>query len=393
MKRFLTLVVLSSCCIAVPVRVGVIRGYMSYNRNTVSRDSYHRTLELAAHADGIDIILLPEFAFGGRDGTSWDHPAVYFTWDDSLGFCPHPYDSTNANDILAATYLDSMRYIAMSETCYIWASSCGEVIDGVNYNSIPIYLPDGKIYRIRRKCLYSSHVPTRDTTIHCDSIDTKSGGRIAVMTTICYENSALAPLLDPVEPPAPLWLLPHGTWSAAGDPDMTYRTQRWIWNPSKITLSGVWSIPSDGWVTGDAVLISADIYGTEWTAMGIDNYGNDRDPLAYEPLAWVEEHPTYVVIDCNIPDVSDTLPVVRARPAREPAFDRLTALPKISTGPVFIFAAKSVIEIYAENGDMVETLEPEPEFTVWEGIENRRYRPGKYTIISGGEKTVVTLSE
>ena len=81
------------------------------------------------------------------------------------------------------------------------------------------------------------------------------------MTTICYENSALAPLLDPPGPPAPLWLLPHGTWSAAGVPSMTYQTQRWIWNATPITLSGVWSIPIDGWVRGDAVLISADVFG------------------------------------------------------------------------------------------------------------------------------------
>lgn len=379
-----------------PVRVLVIRGYMSYDRNTASQSSFIKCVNALSETDGgIDIILFPEFAFGGRDGTAWGHPAVYFEWEnDSVGFRTYPYDSTNIYDRNAATYIDSLRYIAISETCYIWASSCGEIIDGINYNTIPIFQPDGKLYRLRRKCLYSTPVVARDTTIHPDTVALKSGDTIAVMTTICYENSALAPLLDPIDPPSPLWLLPHGTWTAAGVPWMTYVTQKWVWDPNPITLSGVWSIPLDGWVTYDAVLISADIYGTEWTAMGIDNYGDDRDPIAYEPLAYIDERPNWVLIDCNIPGISDTLPVVRAKPSPEPAFDRLTALPRISNfGPVFIHGTTGTIEIYGPEGDLITTLRSDGDFVVWEAGENGANPQGEYTIRSGGETTTITILE
>jgi len=396
MKNKITIALLLTATLAlcVPVRVLVIRGYMSYDRNTCSESSYLRGVEAVENIDGIDIILFPEFAFGGRDGTTLGHPIINLIWEnDSLGFVAYPYDSSNATDVDAATYLDSLRYMAIQETCYIWASSCPENIDGVNYNSTPIFLPSGKMYRIRRKCLYSSHVETRDTTIHADTVATKSGDTIAVMTTICYENSALAPLLDPPDPPCPLWLLPHGTWSAAGTPEMTYRTQRWVWNSSPITLSGVWSIPTDGWVTDDAVLISADIYGTEWTAMGIDNYGKDRPPIAYEPLAFVEESDEWVVIDCNIPALHDTLPVRRAKPLPGPAFEELTAMPRITTGPVFIYAATGAIEIFNPDGSLLETFQPEGEYTVWEAAWNGANSPGEYTIRSGGESVKVTLTD
>ncbi len=395
-EKVVLLLVFVAVAMCVPVRVLVIRGYMSYDRNTVSEDSYYKCLDALEEIDGgIDIILFPEFAFGGRDGTALGHPSIYLIWeDDSIGFMPYPCDSSNTVDVDGATFLDSVRYIAIQETCYIWASSCGENIDGTNYNSIPIFQPDGKLYRIRRKCMYSSHVTARDTTIHPDTVATKSGDSIAVMTTICYENSALAPLLDPSAPPCPLWLLPHGTWSSAGFPDWTHRTQKWVWNPEEVSLSGVWSIPEDGWVTGDAVLISADIYGTEWTAMGIDNYGNNRDPIAYEPLAYIEEHDEWVLIDLNIPGINDTLPVVRAKPRPERPFDSLTAMPKISnSGPIFIYGTNAPIEIYNSDGELIETLRIQNEYVVWEGGWNGANPPGKYTIRAGGETTTIQISD
>lgn len=390
----LSLIVLTA--ISAPVRVLVIRGYTSYDRNNASRLSYIKGMDALEETDGgIDIILFPEFAFGGRDGTSWGHPAVYFEWEnDSVGFRTYPVDSSNSYDMDAATYIDSLRYMAISETCYIWASSCGEVISGINYNTTPIFHPNGRLDRLRRKCLHSTHVPARDTTIHPDTVALKSGDTIAVMTTICYENSALAPLLDPIDPPSPLWLLPHGTWSTAGYPEWTHRTQKWIWNPEPVSLSGVWSIYTDGWVTDDAVLISADIFGTEWTAMGIDNYGNSRDPIAYEPLAYIDERPDWVLIDCNIPGISDTLPVVRAKPSPEPAYDRLTPLPRISNfGPVFIHGAFGTIEIFGPEGEIVDVLRAEGDFTVWEAGENGANPPGEYTIRSGGETATITILE
>ena len=131
--------------LAVPVRVLVIRGYDSYDRAVVSRLSYERAVEAVSEIDGIDIILFPEFAFGGRDGTALGHPYIRLVWeDDSLGFVPYPGDSTRTDDLLCAAYMDSLRQIAISETCYIWASSCGENIAGTNYNSTPILPRTGK---------------------------------------------------------------------------------------------------------------------------------------------------------------------------------------------------------------------------------------------------------
>ena len=381
---------------AVPVRVLIIRGgYYGGDWNNICQNSYHRGRAAADSVDGIDIILFPEFAFAGTDGGSHSRPEVTFDFDDSLGFVPAPLDYMAWEDVAAACYIDSLRYLAIDETCHVWASTCGEVIGTINYNTLPIFLPDGKLYRLRRKNRGGSADIVRDTTIHCDSIFTKAGPRIAVMTTICYENGSygFAPFLDPVEPPAPLWLLPHGTWSAAGTPNMTYRTQRWIWNPTKITLSGEWRIPADGWVRGDAVLISADIFSPNWTAMGIENYGEDLDPLAYEPLASVEEHPTFVVVDMNIPDVDDPGPVVRARPAREPFFDRLTALPEISSGIVTIEGAPAAkVEIFNAENKLVEELESTNGAALWEGLREDANPPGRYSISCGGERTSVTLA-
>ncbi|MBN2543368.1 hypothetical protein JXI42_10930 [bacterium] len=379
---------------AVHVRVVIVRGYTSgsINWSYIAQFSYQKCAAMIEEVDGIDIILFPEFAFGGTDGGSHYRPEVTFTYDPELGYVPHPLNPSAPEDVRTAAYIDSLRYIALSETCYVWASTCGEVIEGINYNSLPIFWPDGKLHRIRRKCLYSSLDETRDTTIHCDSVAVKSGGAISVMTTICYENAALDGLLDPVDAPAPLWLLPHGTWSAAGNPNMTYRTQKWTWNPEGISLSGVWDIPRDGWVRVDATLLSCDIFSTNWTAMGIDNYGNDRDPVAYEPLAWVEERPTYVIVDLHVPQIGDSIPVRFASSRQDkPAFEKLTALPEISSGPVFIFGAAGEIEIYDENNRLVERLAPEPEHTIWEGIIGDKNPPGDYVIKSGAEEVEVKL--
>jgi len=173
---------------------------------------------------------------------------------------------------------------------------------------------------------------------------------------------------------------------------MTYRTQRWIWNSSPIDLSGEWRVPTDGWVRGDAVLISADIFSANWTSIKIDNYGEGTDPLAYEPLAWVHERSTYVVIDMNIPDVDDPYPTYRARPDFVPVFDHLTVMPEISTGPVCIDGAKgSAIEIYNSQNSLVATLTPTNGSALWEGIRFDANPPGTYTIVSGGESAQVEL--
>jgi len=398
MKRnILLLIVLSlmiSTLIAVPVRVLIIRGgYSSVGWSNICEESYNRCNAICDSVDGIDIILFPEFAFAGTDGGTHSKPEVTFEYDSVWGFIPQPRDSVD-EDIRAAIYLDSLRYIAIRETCHIWASTCGEVIGSTNYNTLPIFLPDGKLYRLRRKNLGTDI--TRDTTIHLDSIYTKAGPRIAVMTTICYENGSygFTPYLDPPDPPAPLWLLPHGSWPPAGDPYLTYRTQRWMWSSSPIDLSGVWRIPSDGWVSADAVLISADIYGTEWTATRISNYGDDLESLAYEPLAWVDEHPRFVVVDMNIPDVDDPEPVVRARPLDRPYFDQLTALPKISSGEIYIEGASAnTAEIYNRSGELVETIELKDGIGRWIGRFENSNPPGKYTIIAGAEKDSIDLIE
>ncbi len=394
-KIFLASLFFLGMASAVHVRVLVIRGnYTSVGWSYVAQETYRRTKAACDTVSGIDIILTPEFAFAGTDGGTHYRPEVTFTWDDTWGFIPHPRDAGASEDVRTAAYLDSMRYIAIQETCHIFAATCGEVIGTTNYNTMPIFLPNGKLYRLRRKCAYGVNDPVRDTTIHCDSLYTKAGPRIAIMTTICYENGSggIAPILDPVELPAPLWLLPHGTWSAAGTPNMTYRTQRWIWNSSPIDLSGVWRIPYDGWVRGDAILISADIFSTNWTAIRIDNYGDNIDPLAYEPLAQIWERPRFVVIDMNVPDVNDTFPVFHARKMVEPEFDQLTALPQISSGHVTIGGAKgNTIEIFNDEGQLVETLIPVDGNASWEGIYLDANPPGDYTIVSGAETAKVTL--
>ncbi|HHS49689.1 MAG TPA: hypothetical protein ENN07_01050 [candidate division Zixibacteria bacterium] len=395
-SALLALIMFTASVFAVPVRVLVIRGgYSGVGWTNISRESYRRAIAAVESVDGIDIILFPEFAFAGIDGGGHSRPEITFTYDEIWGYIPYPRDSTLTGDVSAAQYLDSLRYLAIAETCYIFAATCGEVIAGVNYNTMPVFHPDGRLHRLRRKNRAGAPDIVRDTTIYNDTIATKAGPRIAVMTTICYENGSygFTPFLDPVDPPAPLWLLPHGTWSAAGNPDMTYRTQRWIWNPAKITLAGQWRIPEDGWVRGDAVLISADIFSANWTAMRIDNYGEDLDPLAYEPLAWVEEHSQYVVIDINVPDIDDPDPVVRAKPAREPYFEGLTALPKISSGVVTIEGAPSrTVEVYSSEGELVSTLIAEDGCALWEGLHGQAFPPGEYTILSGSQSDTVLLA-
>ncbi|GEM_PF-3459838 len=396
MKKILSLVLLVSfAAIAVPVRVAVVRGgYTGIGWNNVCAESYRRGLAVADSVDGIDIMLFPEFAFAGTDGGMHTNPEVTFTYDEALGYFPHPLDPGAPEDVAAAAYLDSLRQIAIDETCYIFAATCGEVVGTTNYNTMPIFLPDGRLYRLRRKNYAGAPDIIRDTTIHCDTILTKAGALIAVMTTICYENGSygFTPFLDPVEPPAPLWLLPHGTWSTAGNPDMTYRTQRWIWNANKITLSGQWRIPEDGWVRGDAVLISADIFSRNWTAMRIDNYGEDLDPLAYEPLAWVDEHYSYVVIDMNIPDLDDPGPVLRAKQSAKPYFEELTALPEISSGPVTIEGAQSDrVDILNESGELVATLQAVEGCALWEGLRGGAFPAGEYTISCAGQVAAVRL--
>ncbi|MCK5832526.1 hypothetical protein KAH81_02550 [bacterium] len=394
-KALFLLALIALAAIAIPIRVVVIRGgYSSVGWSAICEESYYRGCAVADSVDGIDIMLFPEFAFAGTDGGSHSKPEVTFTYDSLLGYFTHPLDSTVSEDVLAAAYIDSLRYLAIDETCHIFAATCGEVIGYTNFNTMPIFLPNGKLYRLRRKNYAGSADITRDTTIHNDTLVTKAGPNIAVMTTICYENGSygFTAFLDPIDPPAPLWLLPHGTWSAAGNPDMTYRTQRWIWNPNKITLSGEWRIPTDGWVRGDAVLISADIYSRNWTAMRIDNYGENIDPLAYEPLAWIDEHPSYVVIDINVPDIDDDGPVVRARPPREPFFDKLTALPKISSGTVTIEGTpSSTVEITNEAGNLVATLKTTDGCALWEGLRGQAFKSGKYTITSGTQTDEVVL--
>ena len=391
------LIFIAASVIAVPVRVVILRGgYIGSNWNYAAQYTYQRLQAIADSVSGIDIILVPEFGYAGTDGGTHSRPEVTFTGDGISGYIPHPRDAGASEDVRTAAYLDSTRYIAIRETCYVWASTCGEVItsSGINYNTIPIFLPDGRLYRLRRKNYWGGADIVRDTTIHCDTIMTKSGARVAVFTTICYENGSggFTLFMDPTGPPAPVWLLPHGSWPPAGNPDLTYRTQRWIWNSSAISLSGVWNVPTDGWVRADAVLISCDIFTSDWTATGIDNYGYSIDPLAYEPLAWVAQHTRYVVVDINVPSIDDPTPAALAKPMPPSEPHPLIALPLISTGPVFVSYAKgSEIKIYNVEGEIVKKLAPVEGEASWEGIYLNANPPGVYTVVSGGESAKVTL--
>jgi len=391
-RLIIILLVTISLCGAVPVKIGVIRGgYVGGDWTHAAQRSVQRAVELANYASGLDIILFPEFAFAGIDGGGHSRPEVTFTWDSVLGLVPHPRDPHDVGDSLTAYYLDTLRYIAMGETCYIWAATCGEVLGGINYNSIPIIHPDGRIVRLRRKCHWSGiHDVVRDTTIHLDTINVKAGGRVAVMTTICYENSRLARILDPTEPPAPLWLLPHGTWGGAGNEDMTAATQYWTFDPTPISLSGVWSIVTDHWVRPDAVLIAVDIFSsTRWNTMRIDNYG--RDPVAYEPLAWVEVHPHFVIVIANVPDVNDTLPTILPTYIPPPP-ESLMVMPEISSGPVFLMGAScEKALVLSEDGDTVDWIEISDGEGVWAGATDSKNAPGTYYIVCGEDVRKVVL--
>ncbi len=356
-------------CHAAPVRILIIRGgYVSAWDNACS-ESVSRLVSALDEVENIDIVLFPEFAFAGIDGGTVDsRPQVYFDYDDDLGFIPKPWDTTRTADIVAAERIDTLRYIAMDRGIYIWASSCCERIHGSSwsYNSIPIFHPSGRLDRIRRKVWYSSHEDTRDTTVHLDTLLLRCGERIAVMTTICYENGCLPGMLDPIEPPAPLWFLPHGTWLTHME-DNTAAAQLWeryetFPNIDQFSNFRLWGIVNDGWVRDDAVMISCDIFSRSWGAFRIDNVY--LEPVAWEPLAWVRIHDTYVVVDCNVPDV-DELPTAARIAIDIPEPTSLVAYPKISTGPIFIFGVYGnfvsvtnprgipVCEIEAENGKAI----------------------------------------
>ncbi len=391
MKSIIIVLLTITIIFAVPVRIGVIRGgFVGGDWNHAAQLAVGRAIELVEYADGLDIILFPEFAFAGIDGGSHTRPEVTFTWDSTLGYVPHPLDSTDPGDVSTAHYLDTLRYIAQSETCYIWAATCGEVIAGINYNTIPIFHPDGRLVRFRRKCQPSSTDIVRDTTIYPDTVYVKYGAEIAVMTTICYENSRLDDLLDPVDPPSPLWLLPHGTWSAAGDSSMLSLTQRWSYLSTPISFAGIWDIVTDGWVREDAILVSVDIYNSSrFCASRINNHR--KLPIAYEPLAWVDIQPYFFVVDINIPAIDDTLPILYAY-TTDFGPESLMVMPEISSGPVFIMGADcdSAI-IFDNNKNIIETIEIQDGEGVWIGAVNGQNPPGEYIIKCGRESRRVLL--
>jgi len=402
MKKLITSLLIISCSIAVwgtPMRILIIRGgYSLYEWEIISGTSVERLCSAIAGVDNIDIVLFPEFAFAGIDGGTVDErPQVYFDYDSVLGFLPQPWDSTSENDIFAANRIDSLRFIAYYYGCYIWASSCCERIHGtsVSYNSIPIISPDGRIYRIRRKILWSL-IETRDTTVHLDTIQTRSGKEVAVMTTICYENGNLDGLLDPVDPPAPLWLLPHGTWLFSME-TTTSATQRWadydtLPRLDSFSESHLWGIVSDGWVRDDAVMLSCDIYRDSWGAFKIDNV--HRENVAWEPLAWVIVDDEYVIVDCDVPAVDEMREVYKgpkSAPAPEP--DVITAYPKITTGPVFISGIQgNSVNVYNPNGELVTVLQAENSSAIWDGVEMVSQRKfGEYIFDDGFNRDNVEL--
>ncbi|RKZ31748.1 hypothetical protein DRQ33_06870 [bacterium] len=399
---FLIVIIIVRALSATPVRIALIRGgYISYygDWNTIADSSINRLSVLLENVDNIDVILFPEFAFAGIDGGYTDsRPQVYFSYSPDSGFIPHPWDETSHWDSLVAKRLDTLRTMAAENNLYIWASTCCERIDGrpYSYNSLPIITPQGKITRIRRKTWYSTHEDTRDTTVHLDTLLTHSGKHIAVMTTICYENGCIPYLLEPMDPPAPLWFLPHGTWLY----DMEYTTaatQRWIFYEelpglSYFTESNLWGLVSDGWVRHDAIQISCDIFRASWGALNIANSG--RINVAWEPLAWITIKDEYVVIDCDVPAVEDE-PVAmksnRPPPSDEPQI--ITASPKISTGPVFIFGAKNdSVSILDSSDNKIASIPADDGNAIWDGkIDARKVEPGIYYFYDGFYKCSIRI--
>jgi len=374
------------------MRIALIRGgYVDYygDWSCVPDSSINRLALLFDDYSDIDMVLFPEFAFAGIDGGTVDtRPQVYFTYDSFYGFLPQPWDSLDPSDIRAAQCIDTLRYLAYENNCYIWASSCCERIHGssYSYNSIPLISPDGRIYRIRRKTWYSSHEDARDTTVHPDTILTHSGKEVIAMTTICYENAAIPGLLDPVSHPAPLWLLPHGTW-LTGFENTTAATQRWRYyselpNLSSFSMERLWGIVMDGWVRGDATMISCDIFSSSWGALRIDNAA--RTSTAWEPLAWVIVAPEYVIIDCDVP-ATDELPtmVIRTAPPAENA-KQLVALPEISTGPVFLFGVRgNSVNVYDPDGALVDNIAANDGKAIWHIDSSRMVKYGEWTFDDG----------
>ncbi len=395
---FLIFIIISSA-FSTRIRIALIRGGYVTSWEFAAEESVRRLEDLLDNYSDIDIVLFPEFAFAGIDGGTVDtRPQVWFEYDSIEGFIPHPLHPESLYDVRTSERINYLKYLAASNNIYIWASSCCERIEGYSYsfNSIPLISRDGKIFRIRRKIWYSTHDIARDTTVHLDTITTISGERVPVMTTICYENSALPDLLDPVDPPAPLWLLPHGTW-LHGFEYTTAATQRWQYYDtlpeiSSFSESHLWGIVSDGWVRDDAVMISCDIFSNSWGALAIDNVA--RDNVAWEPLAWVDVEDEYVVIDCDVPSV-DELPAISHTPSSAPASmpKHLVAYPKISTGPIFIFGAKGkTVKVFDCNNKFVAQIPVENGEAIWDPSKMDKVPDaGKYNFSDGFSTTTAKL--
>jgi len=377
------IILVSGLIFAVPVKVGIILGGYGTNWDSIAIYSVNKLKELADYASGLDVILFPEFAFAGTDGGGHSRPEVFFIPDSIFGLRVLPADSADTFDILTAHYIDTIRYIAKSETCYIWAATCGEVIGGTNYNSMPIFGPDGKIIRIRRKCLWRVSDSTRDTTIYPDIINVKAGGRIIVMSTICYENFCLDDMLDPPGPPASLWLIPYGScWANFGSPGNTNSTQRWTYDERPIRFSHFWGIVTDGWIRSDALLISTNIYGKIWAAIRLSN--KDRKPFEYQPLIDVDVHDDFVVVTANVPTIDDSLPTFAL--LTEPIDSQdLIAVPDISSDRVYIVNAMcEYIYIFNDNDEKVDSIKVKNKEAIWVGRRNNANPPGTYYIQCGG---------
>ena len=351
---------------AVPVKVGLAL------RGRTPDDVLQHIVELVSYASGLDIILTGEFSFCGG--------YVKFVWDTTENsFIPLPADSTDISSIRTAKILDTLRIIACSESCYIWAATVPEHFP-VNSNSIPIINPEGKIIRIRRKIrLLGVHDVAVDTTIHLDTIAVKSGGRIAVMTTICYENTYLPDSLDPVDPPAPLWLIPHGSW-AAGTEEMTVAAQRWYYPPPEtVSLYSIWKVVRDGWVRPDAVLMSVDGRLNNWAALKISNYL--KKPFEYEPIISVDIHRDFVVAVANVPTVDDSLPTLLPDFV-PPEPESLVVLPKYSSDVFVIMGAKGkIVRIFDENFNQVDSVFISGLEITW--LPKKNLKNGKYYIFDG----------